>query len=71
MPRAVTLSFTNFGKIISRGDLIKSLRSLRDPCAKQSQRALHLFSLMKFQQLSELYASARDVLRVTQLMGTP
>lgn len=43
----VKFSFANLGKITSREDLFKSITSLRDLCAKQSQRELHLFFLMK------------------------
>ena len=51
----VKFSFANLGKITSREHL-ESIKSLRDLCAKQSQRALHLFffSLMKYWQLSAL-----------------
>ena len=38
----VKFSFANLGKITSREHL-ESIKSLRDLCAKQSQRALHLF----------------------------
>ena len=69
----VKFSFANLGKITSREHL-ESIKSLRDLCAKQSQRALHLFCFFPYEILTAFCTaeytptSARDVLRVTQLM---
>ena len=71
---AVKFSFANLGKINSREHLFRSIRSLRNLCAKQSQRALHFFFFFPYEMLTAFCTaeytpiSARDVLRVTQLM---